>query len=484
MNQKLTIDEPTGSGWSFSLDGTASTDTYQAGREFTTDVDGNAFVDGQDYQVFAFHAETNQRLEDEVTYWAGPDNYRLRKDSELPDLAQITRRGRKTTRVLVVGGVESKTWPVITSTDMLFGGRLNLDGSISIARLSLIDLARIISPLLGIAFEENLPDYVPKQIWRWVSDDILPAYVPVRIWRWVADLTPPAAPSNLAVVLVPNDGRYRVTFTDNSNNEAAFRLERKVGDGLFEPYVQIPANSTQSGFLPNIDATLTYQFRLKAINDAGSSPWSNTATLQANNPAPVAPSIADKTNPRDTAINLILPPFADVLSRTITYALTGLPAGLSFNAATRAITGTLSTVGSNALTYTGTAGGQSASTTFAWEVTTPAPAPLLITSIRARVVSLSNSIKRLEVEAISSTAISVEFRFYDSAGAIGGFFPPPNAFYGPQTFGTQYDNTVLGSLPAYTKVEARQAGNNEQVYGPCTINVSSLTGNWSTLILL
>jgi len=61
------------------------------------------------------------------------------------------------------------------------------------------------------------------------------------------------------------------------------------------------------------------------------------------------------------------------VNETLTYAASGLPAGLSINTATGVITGTPSTVGASAATVTATGQrGGSSSASFSWAVTDPA----------------------------------------------------------------------------------------------------------------
>ncbi|NID13788.1 fibronectin type III domain-containing protein [Fibrivirga algicola] len=290
MNAALLIDEPAGADWTFSLDPDAPTSAYQPDRLFLTQYDGSPFVNGQSVVVYAYHAATNKRLVEAVTYWSGPDDYALKPDQELPNLAQITRRGADTPHVLSAHNFQSSQFPTLTRADQLFVGFPQPGGFVRFALITLADLAHALAPLLNLGDVAPLPDYLPVRIWRFVPDsNALPDYVPVRIWRFVPDtaLTRPAAPTDLAVV-IDSDGRYRLEFTDNANNEAAVLIVRATADGAFAPYVSIPPNTTLTGYLPDIQPGVTYRFQAQAINGAGSSGWSNVATI---NPAPVVPTI-------------------------------------------------------------------------------------------------------------------------------------------------------------------------------------------------
>jgi hypothetical protein len=70
-----------------------------------------------------------------------------------------------------------------------------------------------------------------------------------------------------------------LSWTDNANNEAGFRVERATGSGAFvEINGSIAANATTY-----LDATAaagaTYSYRVRAFNTAGDSAYSNTATI-------------------------------------------------------------------------------------------------------------------------------------------------------------------------------------------------------------
>ncbi|MCI0477238.1 MAG: fibronectin type III domain-containing protein, partial [Anaerolineales bacterium] len=83
----------------------------------------------------------------------------------------------------------------------------------------------------------------------------------------------PAAPTNLRVTSTTKT-TARIAWTDNANNETGFEIGIEGRDGL-----SANANATQ------IEATgLTchraYNFRVRALNAAGSSAWSNIVTAQ------------------------------------------------------------------------------------------------------------------------------------------------------------------------------------------------------------
>ena len=99
--------------------------------------------------------------------------------------------------------------------------------------------------------------------------------------------TAPAAPSNLAASL---DGQNQVAlaWSDNSANETAFRLERRVAGGTFATLADLPANATTYTDASVAPGT-TYEYRVRALNGVGASDPSNTVS-QATPATPTQPA--------------------------------------------------------------------------------------------------------------------------------------------------------------------------------------------------
>ncbi|WP_372872397.1 multicopper oxidase domain-containing protein [Shewanella sp.] len=94
----------------------------------------------------------------------------------------------------------------------------------------------------------------------------------------------PAAPSGLMATTL-SASQIHLTWLDNSSDETGFVLERSGGDGNFAPLVNLAPDSvshTDSGLMP----ATTYEYRLAAVNAAGSSAYSNEvrASTDASEP--------------------------------------------------------------------------------------------------------------------------------------------------------------------------------------------------------
>ncbi len=86
-------------------------------------------------------------------------------------------------------------------------------------------------------------------------------------------LTAPAAPSNLAADSVTQDG-VALTWSDNSNNESGFRIERSAGGSAYSEIDTVSANSESLTDSAVTEGT-TYNYRVRAYNSFGNSAYSN-----------------------------------------------------------------------------------------------------------------------------------------------------------------------------------------------------------------
>jgi hypothetical protein len=104
--------------------------------------------------------------------------------------------------------------------------------------------------------------------------------------------TPPAVPANLTAAGV-SSSQISLAWTDNSNNETGFKIERCLGATCsnFAQIATVGAN-VASYSDTGLSASTSYSYRVRASNSAGDSDYSNTtsATTQAASSLPAAPS--------------------------------------------------------------------------------------------------------------------------------------------------------------------------------------------------
>ena len=117
---------------------------------------------------------------------------------------------------------------------------------------------------------------------RWNNDELNPAFASLEAgdfevvqlgWKPSTGGRAPAAPSALAAV-ARTSRRVRLTWRDNSSDEATFRVEMSRAGGAFSEIKSLPANTTTllvTALAPNT----RYSFRVRARNPAGASSYSN-----------------------------------------------------------------------------------------------------------------------------------------------------------------------------------------------------------------
>jgi len=106
-------------------------------------------------------------------------------------------------------------------------------------------------------------------------------------------LNPPAAPNGLQAA-AESSTTVRIVFTDRSDNESNFRLERSLDGVTFTPLATIPGNSTSNTPVEFTDTGLApltrYVYRIQATNADGTSTFSTVASAITNPELPAAPS--------------------------------------------------------------------------------------------------------------------------------------------------------------------------------------------------
>jgi len=116
---------------------------------------------------------------------------------------------------------------------------------------------------------------------------------------WIYGESPPNAPSNVSVTS-PTNNSLVVGFTDNANNETNILLERKTGSGgSWDSLGGFGAlDGTDSWYWENtgLNSDTIYCYRLKAVNGAGSSDFSNEACGTTTSSSSRSQVIVDDTS--------------------------------------------------------------------------------------------------------------------------------------------------------------------------------------------
>ena len=101
------------------------------------------------------------------------------------------------------------------------------------------------------------------------------------------ELEPPAAPSGLSAT-ANTSTQITLNWTDNSDNEDGFKIERKQGSGSFADITTVGAEVTSfadTGLTPGME----YTYRIRAYNAAGNSSYSDAASATTLDAVPNAP---------------------------------------------------------------------------------------------------------------------------------------------------------------------------------------------------
>jgi hypothetical protein len=110
-------------------------------------------------------------------------------------------------------------------------------------------------------------------------------------------LSPPATPTDL-MAIAGSATQNDLDWSDNSNNETGFRIERKTGSsGSWSEIATVGAN-VESYSNTGLTAGTGYYYRVRAYNASGNSSYSSEAIV------PAAPSNLSATNASSTSISL------------------------------------------------------------------------------------------------------------------------------------------------------------------------------------
>jgi hypothetical protein len=100
--------------------------------------------------------------------------------------------------------------------------------------------------------------------------------------------TIPAVPSNLAgsAVSIPGNttqDRVTLTWTDNSNNEATFQIQRSTSPNFTNP-ASFTVGANVTTFSQNVSRSFNFYYRIRARNAVGNSAWVNVTPFPVVTP--------------------------------------------------------------------------------------------------------------------------------------------------------------------------------------------------------
>ncbi|MDF9408361.1 MAG: Exoglucanase B precursor [Pelotomaculum sp. PtaB.Bin013] len=148
------------------------------------------------------------------------------------------------------------------------------------------------------------------------------------------------APSNLTAVAV-SMSQINLTWTDNSNNESGFKIERAEGSN---GYTEIAVVDNVTAFSDTgLAANTTYTYRVRAYNSSGDSDYSNEYSATTTGAVPAAPAYLTATAVSSSRIDLT---WNDYSSNESGFKIERKIAGGSYTQ--------IATVGANATSYNDT----------------------------------------------------------------------------------------------------------------------------------
>ena len=108
----------------------------------------------------------------------------------------------------------------------------------------------------------------------------------VAIYGLIEDPVIPAAPTNLQATAISKT-EVHLSWTDQSDEEAGFRIERSVESGGFELFTTVPADVVEFDD-QTVSPFVHYEYRVRGFTSNGSSVFSNvsSAFTDAGEPAP------------------------------------------------------------------------------------------------------------------------------------------------------------------------------------------------------
>ncbi len=198
------------------------------------------------------------------------------------------------------------------------------------------------------------------------------------VFSWTVTNPPPVATNDLAATNEDTPVNIPVLANDNDPDSDPLTVTTaNAGNGT----VTIGAGGVLT-YTPNANFngtdTVTYTI---SDGNGGTSTATVNVTVGPVNDAPISTPIAPRTSPDSAIVSVpVAANFSDIDNASLAFSATGLPAGLSIDAVTGVISGTIDKAASQinggiySVTVTATdAGGLTTSQIFSWSVTNPLP---------------------------------------------------------------------------------------------------------------
>jgi hypothetical protein len=115
-------------------------------------------------------------------------------------------------------------------------------------------------------------------------------------------LTPPSAATGLSASS-PSSTLINLTWTDSSNNENGFKIERKLGVAGTYAEIATAGKNAESYADSSLTPGTAYYYRVRAFNGLGNAPYSNEANTTTATP-PLDPSGMNATAASSTRVDL------------------------------------------------------------------------------------------------------------------------------------------------------------------------------------
>jgi predicted extracellular nuclease len=222
---------------------------------------------------------------------------------------------------------------------------------------------------------------------------------------------PPAAPTltdQTGIVAVPYS--YTVpAFTDPESQVITYTI------------IGVPAGLSADNTTLVISGTPTVteisMVTVVATDAAGASTTATFGlTINANQP-PVAPAVSDQTATVGTAFSYAVPAFTDAENQTLVYGATGLPSGLTFDPATRTVSGTPTMAGTLSLAITATdPASNTASVSFTIMVSAPAPVLTATPTSLASFSTIAGTMSAAQTYTLSGSNLTANLTVSAPAG--------------------------------------------------------------------